>query len=108
MLEDKQKLLKEKELSMLVKQKLRIYEKSRIQDIKDSKPMPNEVRGEVGKKESKISEAETQARLGNMEAMLEKYLWRYVDKLDGKIEQISDKVLEKVDKYVLGELPDQF
>ncbi len=43
-----------------------------------------------------------------MEAMLQKYLWRYVDKLDGKIEQISDKVLEKVDKYVLGELPDQF
>jgi hypothetical protein len=77
--------LKEKELSMLVKQKLRIYEKSRIQDIKDSKPSSNESKGPIPKKDAKISEAEAQARLGNMEAMLEKYLWKYVDKLDGKI-----------------------
>jgi len=39
---------------------------------------------------------------------MEKYLWQYVDKLDGKIEEISDKVLNQVDKYVLGEAPEKF
>lgn len=35
---------------------------------------------------------------------MEKYLWKYVDKIDDKIEHISDILLEKVDKYVLGEV----
>lgn len=46
--------------------------------------------------------------MGKLEWMMEKYLWQYVDKLDGKIEEVSDKVLAQVDKYVLGEMPEQF
>ena len=40
--------------------------------------------------------------MGKLEWMMEKYLWKYVDKLDGKLEEVSDKVLQQVDKYVLG------
>lgn len=40
--------------------------------------------------------------------MMEKYLWKYVDKLDGKLEEVSDKVMQQVDKYVLGEAPEKF
>ena len=36
---------------------------------------------------------------------MEKYLWKYVDKIDDKIEVISEKILQNFDKYVLGELP---
>lgn len=40
LLEDKQKLLKEKELSMLIKQKLKLYEKERLGDIRSAQPNP--------------------------------------------------------------------
>ncbi len=33
---------------------------------------------------------------------MEKYLWKYVDKLDEKFEVISDKILDNYDKYILG------
>ena len=46
-----------------------------------------------------------QQRMGKLEWMMEKYLWQYVDKLDGKIEEASDKIMQQVDKYVLGEVP---
>lgn len=36
LLEDKQKLLKEKELSMLIKQKLKLYEKEKLSDIRSN------------------------------------------------------------------------
>ena len=34
---------------------------------------------------------------------MEKYLWKYVDKLDDTIEMASDKIIEQIDKYVIGE-----
>ena len=34
---------------------------------------------------------------------MENYLWKYVDKLDGTIEVASEKIMEQIDKYVLGE-----
>lgn len=37
LLQDKEKLLKEKELSMLVKQKLKLYEKSKLSDLKNER-----------------------------------------------------------------------
>ena len=40
--------------------------------------------------------------MGKAEWFMEKYLWTYVDKIDGKIEEVADKVLTKVDKYVIG------
>ena len=55
-----------------------------------------------------MSENEKKQRMGKLEWMMEKYLWQYVDKLDGKIEEVSDKVLAQVDKYVLGEMPEKF
>lgn len=36
---------------------------------------------------------------------MEKYIWRYVDKLDGTIEMASEKIMEQVDKYIIGEEP---
>jgi hypothetical protein len=104
LLEDKQKLLREKELSMLVKQKLKLYQKEKLSEIKVSPSKLGEKKEGGGGKE----QAELQQRMGKMESMMEKYLWQYVDKLDGKIEEISEKVLNQVDKYVLGEVPEKF
>lgn len=46
--------------------------------------------------------------MSKLEWYMEKYLWQYVDKIDGKLEEVTDKVIMKVDKYVLGEIPDNF
>lgn len=35
--------------------------------------------------------------------MMEKYLWQYVDRVDGKLEEVSEKVMKQVDKYIIGE-----
>lgn len=39
---------------------------------------------------------------------MEKYLWKYVDKLDDTIEVASDKIMHQIDKYILGEEPAAF
>lgn len=104
LLEDKQKLLKEKELSMLIKQKLKLYEKDRLEDIK----YPSKKNSASSSAKPTEDTAETQQRIGRLEWMMEKYLWKYVDKLDGKLEEVSEKVMQQVDKYVLGEAPEKF
>ena len=38
-----------------------------------------------------------------IDGYMEKYLWKYVDKLDGQIENLSEKIIDQVDKYVIGE-----
>ena len=82
---------------MLVKQKLKLYEKQR----ESAGPM---AQGSQGQPQNQDSVGQKQ-RMGKLEGMMEKYLWQYVDKLDGKLEVISDKIMEQVDKYVLGEAP---
>lgn len=39
---------------------------------------------------------------------MEKYLWQYVDKIDGKLEEASEKFMKQVDKYIVGEMPEKF
>ena len=63
---------------MLVKQKLKLYEKGKLSDIK-FESFSNHP--EFGKK--KISSTED---LGTkLEGIMENYLWKYVDKLDDTI-----------------------
>lgn len=38
-----------------------------------------------------------------LEGLLETYVWKYVDKLDETLESASDKVMQQIDKYVLGQ-----
>ena len=97
LLEDKQKLLKDKELSMLIKQKLKLYEKQKMEAIGSDK--------QEGKEGAAARGKEVSQKMNKLEWMMEKYLWQYVDKLDGKIEEVSDKVLQQVDKYIIGEMP---
>ena len=33
---------------------------------------------------------------------MEKYIWKYVDKLDDTIEIASEKIMEQIDKYIIG------
>lgn len=87
---------------MLIKQKLKLYEKHHLEDIK----YPS--RKNTATAKSTEETAETQQRMGRLEWMMEKYLWKYVDKLDGKLEEVSEKVMQQVDKYVLGEAPEKF
>jgi hypothetical protein len=47
-------------------------------------------------------------RMGKINWMMEKYLWQYVDKIDDKLEEASEKIMKKIDKYVVGELPEKF
>jgi hypothetical protein len=42
-------------------------------------------------------------KMNKLEWMMEKYLWQYVDKVDGKLEEVSEKVMKQVDKYIIGE-----
>lgn len=101
MLEDKQKLLKEKELSMLIKQKLKLYEKQKTEAIHAGKS------NEPGQRASR--DKEINLKMNKLEWMMEKYLWQYVDKIDGKLEEVSEKVMKQVDKYVIGEeMPEKF
>lgn len=91
---------------MLIKQKLKLYEKEKLSDVRTN-PDPRDHKANQTPSPT-ISENEKKQRMGKLEWMMEKYLWQYVDKLDGKLEEVSDKVLEQVDKYVLGEMPDKF
>lgn len=99
LLEDKQKLLKEKELSMLIKQKLKLYEKQKMDAIKAN-----------SKSEAQSSHVQSMnQKMNKLEWMMEKYLWQYVDKVDGKLEEVSEKVMKQVDKYIIGEeMPEKF
>jgi hypothetical protein len=77
---------------MLIKQKLKLYEKQKMDALKST------------------SEAETHnahqqtmnQKMNKLEWMMENYLWQYVDKVDGKLEEVSEKVMKQVDKYIIG------
>ena len=44
-----------------------------------------------------------------LEGIMERYLWKYVDKLDDTIEMASEKIMEQIDKYIIGEeMPEKF
>lgn len=98
LLEDKQKLLKEKELSMLIKQKLKLYEKQKMEAIRANS------KGEGHGSQTQV----INQKMNKLEWMMEKYLWQYVDKVDGKLEEVSEKVMKQVDKYIIGEMPEKF
>lgn len=92
---------------MLIKQKLKLYEKEKTSDIKSMSARSND-HADKGTKDISASQTTQNDRMGKLEWMMEKYLWQYVDKLDGKIEEASQKVMKQVDKYILGEMPDKF
>ena len=46
--------------------------------------------------------------MSKIEWMMEKYLWQYVDKVDDKLEVFSDKIINQIDKYIVGEVPEKF
>jgi hypothetical protein len=83
---------------MLIKQKLKIYEKQKMQSISSNPQAPHH-EGQAREMEQEMSK---------LEWYMENYLWKYVDKLDGKIEEVSDKIMNQVDKIVIGEIPSQF
>lgn len=39
---------------------------------------------------------------------MERYVWKYVDKLDETIESASEKIMGQIDRYVIGEEPHPF
>lgn len=63
---------------MLVKQKLKLYEKDKLSELKSqsTKNKPNEI-------------ANSQNAGEKLEGIMEKYVWKYVDKLDDTIEAAS-------------------
>ena len=94
---------------MLVKQKLKLYEKSKLSELKNQEYSNQESRDETKKVEiKKTGFMEAQNVSGRLEGLLERYVWKYVDKLDDTIENASEKIMEQIDKYVLGEEPSPF
>lgn len=83
---------------MLIKQKLRLYEKQKTESIAST------AKGDYSNHQSHQANELTQ-RMGKLDWMMEKYLWQYVDKIDGKLEEVSEKVMKQVDKYIVGEMP---
>ena len=78
---------------MLIKQKLKLYEKQKIDALKAS-----------NKTETHNTHVQSMnQKMNKLEWMMEKYLWQYVDKVDGKLEEVSEKVMKQVDKYIIGE-----
>ncbi len=78
---------------MLIKQKLKLYEKQKMDAIKAN-----------SKTEVQSSHVQSMnQKMNKLEWMMEKYLWQYVDKVDGKLEEVSEKVMKQVDKYIIGE-----
>lgn len=67
---------------MLIKQKLKLYEKQKMDAINNSKQGDSKQSIAVSAAKGK----EMNQKMNKLEWMMEKYLWQYVDKLDGKIE----------------------
>ncbi len=70
-------------------------------------------KGNINGNQQESQDRRTKARkvqdyVDKLDGYLQKYLWKYVDKLDGKIETISQKVMQNFDKYILGQLPEDF
>lgn len=89
---------------MLIKQKLKLYEKQKTESISATG------KGDYSNRQSGQSQQnkEIDQRMGKLDWIMEKYLWQYVDKIDGKIEEVSDKFMKQVDKYIVGEIPEKF
>lgn len=87
---------------MLIKQKLKLYEKQKGSKGDYSSKQSGQTKAEAQKN------AEMDERMGKINWMMEKYLWQYVDKIDDKLEEASEKIMKKIDKYVVGELPEKF
>ena len=94
---------------MLVKQKLKLYERGKLSDLKnDSYSNPN-ARQEGKKAPNRVQQFINSENLsGRLEGLLEKYVWKYVDKLDDTIESASEKIMEQIDKHIIGEEPSPF
>ncbi len=75
---------------MLVKQKLSIYDKNKA---------------EMSISSDSVSAQDYSTKADNF---MEHYLWKYVDKIDDKLEMLSDQIISQIDKYVVGEQPESF
>jgi hypothetical protein len=89
LLGDKGALLREKEVARLVKEKLFIQG------------------GDYSTQRRKAEEGEDAASTGDrVEAFLEHYVWRYTQRLDRKLDEITDILIAKIDEYLDGDMPE--
>lgn len=91
---------------MLIKQKLKLYEKKKVQSV------GSEGKGDYSNRQSSPTvqqkDKEMDQRMNKLDWMMEKYLWQYVDKIDDKLQEVSEKFMTKIDKYIIGEIPEKF
>ena len=91
---------------MLIKQKLKLYEKQ--------KGVGGDFTNQVSTEKKQSSErteknnGEFNQKMNKVNWMMEQYIWKYVDKLDDKLEDTADKIMKQVDKYVIGQIPEKF
>lgn len=88
LLGDKSTLLREKEVARLVKEKLFIQG------------------GDYSTHRHKVEGEEAASTGDRVEAFLEHYVWRYTQRLDRKLDEITDVLIAKIDEYLDGEIPE--
>ena len=92
---------------MLIKQKMKLYDEKQVSKLKasatDSKKdeLKSSKKPSSGEKEpTKSKGGKSKKQQSTFNDILETYVWKYVDSLDDKLEDVSGKVMAKLDKLV--------
>ena len=87
LLTDREILGREKEISRMIRHKMAL---------------------QTGDYTCKVGVPSLQERKNRIESIMEHYVWRYVSKIDKKLDHLADAIIEKLDILLDGDIPDNF